>query len=117
MFIIVAAVAVLLLAVAVAYAVSKFRREAAKRKKERAAHAGNSQVVPLDSNQVAQTGGPVQLLVPTGAVKTSILVTRKDSDGNTTVHEREVAADHAAGQAELLPQGRPVWDSGPVQGY
>ena len=103
MFIIVATVSLLPCAVGIAYAVSKFRREAAERKK-RAAYAADGRVVPVDSNHAAQTVGPVQLLAPTGAVKTSILVTRQDSDGNTTLHEREVAADHAAGEVKL-PQG------------
>ena len=44
------------------------------------------------------------LLAPTGAVKTSILETRHDSDGNAIVHEREVPADYAAGEPKP-PQG------------
>ena len=53
----------------------------------------------------AQAGAAVVELVPSGAVKTSRLVTSRDSEGNTIVEEREVvAADHAAGVAHL-PQG------------
>ena len=96
--IIVVAVAALPMAV-----VSRLRRYAAEKNRS-AAHAADSRVAPLDADQAAQAGAAVVELVPTGAVKTSRLVTSRDSEGNTIVEEREVAANHAAGVAHL-PQG------------
>ena len=95
--------AALPLAVGIAYAVSRLRRYAAEKKRS-ADYVADNRVVPLDPNQAAQAGAAAVQLVPTGAVKTSLLVTRRDSEGNTIVEEREVAADHAAGEAQL-PQG------------
>ena len=66
-------------------------------------HSPDSQVVPVSSVQVAQTPACVEL-VPIGVVKTSVLVTQQDNNGNNIVHEQAVAADHALGQA-TLPQG------------
>ena len=95
--------AALPLAVGIAYAVSRLRRYAAE--KERSAdYVADNRVAPLDPNQAAQAGAAAVQVVPTGAVKTSLLVTRRDSEGNTIVEERKVAADHAAGEAQL-PQG------------
>ena len=88
----------LLLAVGIAYAVSKLRRKTAEKQRS-AAHAADNRVV-----HVAQAGAAVVELVPTGVVKTSVLVTRLDSEGNAIVQEREVSADQAAGEAQL-PQG------------
>ena len=98
------AVAALPLAVGIAYTVSRLRRYAAERKRA-AAHAADNRVAPLDADQTAQAGAiAVVELVPTGPVKTSRLVTSRDSEGNAIVEEREAVADHAAGVAHL-PQG------------
>ena len=70
--------AALPLAVGIAYAVSRLRRYAAE--KERSAdYVACNRVAPLDPNQAAQAGAAAVQLVPTGAVKTSVLVTRRDS--------------------------------------
>jgi len=68
---------------------------------------GGSAVAALGGNTAATPAllAPIQL-VPTGAVKRSILITRQDSAGNDIVQEREVAADSTGGGAvALLPQG------------
>ena len=58
----------------------------------------DSRIVHVNSNQAAQTVGPV-VLVPTGAVNTSTLVTRQDSEGNLPEH-----AGAGGAALELLSQ-------------
>ena len=70
--------AALPLAVGIAYAVSRLRRYAAEKKRS-ADYVADNRVVPLDPNQAAHAGAAAVQLVPTGAVKTSVLVTRRDS--------------------------------------
>ena len=91
---IIVAIAVLVIVIVVACAAFKLGQ---------VNHSPDSQVVPVSSVQVAQTPACVEL-VPIGVVKTSVLVTQQDNNGNTIVHEQAVAADHALGQA-TLPQG------------
>ena len=95
---VVIAIAVLVIVIVVACAAFKLGRASAK-----VNHSPDSQVVPVRPTQVAQTPACVEL-VPIGAVKTSVLVTQQDNNGNNIVHEQAVAADHALGQA-TLPQG------------
>ena len=95
---VVIAIAVLVIVIVVACAAFKLGRASAK-----VNHSPDSQVVPVRPTQVAQTPACVEL-VPIGVVKTSVLVTQQDNNGNNIVHEQAVAADHALGQA-TLPQG------------
>ena len=98
MIYVVIAIAVLVIVIVVACAAFKLGRATAK-----VNPLPDSQVVPVSSVQVAQTPACVEL-VPIGVVKTSVLVTQQDNNGNNIVHEQAVAADHALGQA-TLPQG------------
>ena len=98
MIYVVIAIAVLVIVIVVACAAFKLGRATAN-----VYHSPDSQVVPVRPTQVAQTPACVEL-VPIGVVKTSVLVTQQDNNGNNIVHEQAVAADHALGQA-TLPQG------------
>ena len=95
---VVIAIAVLVIVIVVACAAFKLGRATAK-----VNPLPDSQVVPVRPTQVAQMPACVEL-VPIGVVKTSVLVTQQDNNGNNIVHEQAVAADHALGQA-TLPQG------------
>ena len=95
---IIVAIAVLVIVIVVACAAFKLGRATAK-----VNPLPDSQVVPVRPTQVAQMPACVEL-VPIGVVKTSVLVTQQDNNGNNIVHEQAVAADHALGQA-TLPQG------------
>ena len=95
---VVIAIAVLVIVIVVACAAFKLGRATAN-----VYHSPDSQVVPVRPTQVAQMPACVEL-VPIGVVKTSVLVTQQDNNGNNIVHEQAVAADHALGQA-TLPQG------------
>ena len=93
---VVIAIAVLVIVIVVACAAFKLGRATAK-----VNPLPDSQVVPVRPTQVAQTPACVEL-VPIGVVKTSVLVTQQDNNGNTIVHEQ--AADRAVVQT-TLPQG------------
>ena len=95
---VVIAIAVLVIVIVIACAAFILGRAAA-----RVNHSAAIQVVPVSSTQVAQTPACVEL-VPIGVVKTSVLVTQQDNNGNTIVHEQAVAADRAVVQT-TLPQG------------
>ena len=95
---VVIAIAVLVIVIVVACAAFKLGRATAN-----VYHSPDSQVVPVRPTQVAQMPACIEL-VPIGVVKTSVLVTQQDNNGNNIVHEQAVAADHALGQA-TLPQG------------
>ena len=95
---IIVAIAVLVIVIVVACAAFKLGRATAK-----VNPLPDSQVVPVRPTQVAQMPACIEL-VPIGVVKTSVLVTQQDNNGNNIVHEQAVAADHALGQA-TLPQG------------